>query len=107
MFALGGAIKLPLGNRINLLVDYFHPFRDDAGKEAFRVNDDIKFYDPLGVGFEILTAGHIFRLNFTNASEILENRYIPRTITSWVKTSFVGALLFPEILHCGEGSSQL
>lgn len=88
MFALGGAIKLPLGNRINLLVDYFHPFRDDESKAAFLANDNIKFYDPLGVGFEILTAGHIFRLNFTNATEILENRYIPRTITSWGKGQF-------------------
>lgn len=88
MFALGGAVKLPLGGRVNLLLDYFHPFRSDASKDSFRINDNIKFYDPLGVGFEILTAGHIFRLNFTNATEILENRYIPRTITSWGKGQF-------------------
>ncbi|MGQ0737872.1 MAG: DUF5777 family beta-barrel protein [Bacteroidota bacterium] len=87
-FAIGGAIKLPLGRRVNLLLDYFHPFRSDASKDSFRINDNIKFYDPLGVGFEILTAGHIFRLNFTNATEILENRYIPRTITSWGKGQF-------------------
>jgi hypothetical protein len=31
MFALGGAIKLPLvANRLNLVVDYFHPFRQQA-----------------------------------------------------------------------------
>jgi len=88
MFALGGAAKLPLGGRVNLLLDYFHPFRSDASKDSFRINDNIKFFDPLGVGFEILTAGHIFRLNFTNATEILENRYIPRTITSWGKGQF-------------------
>lgn len=88
LFALGGAIKVPLGGRVNLLLDYFHPFRSDASRDSFRVNDNIKFYDPLGVGFEILTAGHIFRLNFTNATEILENRYIPRTITSWGKGQF-------------------
>lgn len=88
MFALGGAVKLPLGGRVNLLLDYFHPFRNDASKDSFRINNNIRFYDPLGVGFEILTAGHIFRLNFTNATEILENRYIPRTITSWGKGQF-------------------
>ena len=89
IFAMGGAIKLPLvANRLNLLIDYFHPFRKEAVKDSFSVNDNIKFSDPLGVGFEILTSGHIFRLNFTNATELLENRFIPRTISSWGKGQF-------------------
>lgn len=88
-FALGGAIRLPLvANRLNLLVDYFHIFRKQAVVDSFKVNDNIKFYDPLGIGFEILTSGHTFRLNFTNATEILENRFIPRTISSWGKGQF-------------------
>ncbi len=89
MFALGGAIKLPLvSNRLNLVVDYFHPFRKESVEDAFKTNDNIKFSDPLGVGFEILTSGHIFRLNFTNSTELLENRFIPRTITSWGEGQF-------------------
>lgn len=89
MFALGGAIKVPLvQNRLNLLVDYFHPFRREAVEDSFKVNDNIRFYDPLGVGFEILTSGHVFRLNFVNNTEILENRFIPRTISSWGKGQF-------------------
>jgi len=89
MFALGGALKVPLiANRLNLLIDYFHPFRKENTKDSFAVNDNIKFYDPLGIGFEVLTSGHVFRLNFTNATEILENRFIPRTITSWDKGQF-------------------
>lgn len=89
LFAMGGAIRLPLiNNRLNLMVDYFHPFRKRASKDSFSVNDNIKFYDPLGIGFEILTSGHSFRLNFTNTTEILENRFIPRTISSWGKGQF-------------------
>ena len=89
MFALGGAIKVPLvQNRLNLLVDYFHPFRKESVEDSFKVNDNIRFYDPLGVGFEILTSGHVFRLNFVNNTEILENRFIPRTISSWGKGQF-------------------
>jgi Membrane bound beta barrel domain (DUF5777) len=89
VFALGGAIRLPLvENRLNLLVDYFHPFRSEAVQDSFKVNDNIKFSDPLGIGFEIITSGHAFRLNFTNTTEILENRFIPRTITSWGKGQF-------------------
>jgi hypothetical protein len=88
MFSLGGAIKVPLGGRMNLLIDYFHNFRSQASKDSFFVNYGTKFYDPLGIGFEILTPGHIFTLNFTNAKEILENRFIPRTVSSWGKGQF-------------------
>ena len=89
IFALGGAIRLPLvTNRLNLLVDYFHPFRREAVEDSFKINDNIKFSDPLGIGFEIITSGHVFRLNFTNTTELLENRFIPRTISSWGKGEF-------------------
>jgi len=82
-FALGGAGRIPIiDNKINFLFDYFHPFRSDAVKDSFRLVD-IHFADPVGVGLEFVTPGHHFRLNFTNATEILENRFIPRTITSW------------------------
>ncbi|MCB9056687.1 MAG: hypothetical protein H6549_12600 [Chitinophagales bacterium] len=88
-FALGGALRIPLiSNRLNLVVDYFHPFRKQSVKDSFLVNYNLRYYDPLGIGFEILTSGHIFRLNFTNATEILENRFIPRTISSWGRGEF-------------------
>ena len=49
---------------------------------------DIELYDVFGVGVEILTQGHVFHLNFTNATETLENRFIPKTITSWGKGQY-------------------
>jgi len=88
VFALGGAVRVPLCRNLNLIIDYFHPFRNQSSKDSFRIKQNIKFYDPLGIGFEILTAGHVFHLNFTNATEILENRFIPRTVTSWGKGQF-------------------
>jgi len=88
IFALGGALRLPLGKSLNFVFDYFHPFRNQSSKDSFAVNQNIKFYDPIGVGFEIITAGHIFHLNFTNATEILENRFIPRTVSTWSKGQF-------------------
>lgn len=82
IFALGGAIRLPLSKKIIFLADYFHPFRSQAAKNLFSTQG-VKFSDPLGIGFEILTEGHSFHLNFTNSTEILENRFIRRTVTSW------------------------
>ena len=49
-------------------------------------------YDPLGIGLEIETGGHVFSLMVTNASGILENDYIANTVDSWgsggIKFSF-------------------
>jgi Membrane bound beta barrel domain (DUF5777) len=82
IFALGGAIRLPISKKIILLADYFHPFRSQSTKDNFEANN-LKLYDPFGIGLEIVTEGHVFHLNFTNATEILENRFIRKTVTNW------------------------
>lgn len=102
IFALGGAIRFPISKNMNIIVDYFHSFRSKESKDYFKSADNtinppgdidknvtpFKFYDPLGVGLEIITSGHVFHLNFTNSTEILENRLIPYTVTSWWKGQF-------------------
>ncbi len=88
IFAMGGALKIPLTRRFNFIVDYFHPFRSKSSKDSFLLKDNIRFSDPLGIGLEVVTGRHVFHLNFTNATELLENRFIPRTITSWGRGQF-------------------
>jgi hypothetical protein len=90
IFALGGALKVPITRSLNLVVDYFHPFRTQASKDSFAAitPNPVKFFDPLGIGFEIVTPGHVFHMNFTNATELTENRFIPRTTSSWGKGQF-------------------
>jgi hypothetical protein len=96
LFALGGGLRLPVRGRFSLLLDYFHAFRSQSSIDFFKdpargggtPQGAIHFYDALGVGVELLTEGHVFHLNFTNARDILENRFIPRTTTSWGKGQF-------------------
>lgn len=94
LFALGGGLRLPVKGRFGLLLDYFHSFRSKQTIDFFkslrspRFPDGVRFYDALGVGIELLTEGHVFHLNFTNATDILENRFIPRTTTSWGKGQY-------------------
>ncbi len=93
LFALGGAARIPVTRNLAFIIDYFHVFHSQQAKDFYKdpnsaVHPSQKFYDPLGIGFEFLTAGHVFHLNFTNATEILENRFIPRTVTSWGKGQF-------------------
>ncbi len=87
IFALGGAARVPISKKLILVGDYFHSFRTDESKQFFR-NQGIEFYDAFGIGVEIVTEGHVFHMNFTNATSILENRFIPRTTTSWGKGQY-------------------
>jgi Membrane bound beta barrel domain (DUF5777) len=87
IFSLGGALRVPVMGRFSVLFDYFHSFRSQESIDAFEANN-IKFYDAMGIGVEFLTEGHVFHLNFTNSTEILENRFIPRTTTSWSKGQY-------------------
>lgn len=41
------------------------------------------FTNPLGIGLEIQTGGHVFSLNFMNARFITANNFIPNTTSSW------------------------
>lgn len=86
-FAIGGGARLPISEKFILLADYFHPFHNQETRQLYR-SMDIELYDVFGVGVEILTQGHVFHLNFTNATETLENRFIPKTITSWGKGQY-------------------
>ena len=82
IFALGGAVRLPISKRFVLIADYFHPFRSEDSRNVLR-SQGFPVYDVFGAGIEIITQGHIFHMNFTNATNIIENRFIPRTNTSW------------------------
>jgi hypothetical protein len=86
LLALGGAARIPISKKIIFIMDYFHPFRSQRSIDSLGSNNrniKLTFYDAFGVGLEIVTEGHVFHLNFTNATETLENRIIPRTITRW------------------------
>jgi hypothetical protein len=84
MFALGVAGRLKVTKRMALVVDYAHPF------SSFRNNSTgaNAFYDPLGLGLEIETGGHVFTIVFSNAKAITESSYLSNTLSDWGKGQF-------------------
>lgn len=87
MFAFGAAVRVPIYKSFVFIADYFHPFRPKKSTDSLAAKG-INFYDALGIGLELVTPGHIFHVNFTNATNILENRFIPHTTTSWRKGQY-------------------
>jgi hypothetical protein len=43
------------------------------------------FHDPLGIGFDLETGGHVFQIHFTNQFGMNEAQYIPYTTSNWAK----------------------
>jgi hypothetical protein len=71
---IGGRIKLT--KRISLNADYIYVFNQDANKGL---------HNPLSIGFDIETGGHVFQLHFTNAHGMNERAIIAETTDSWGK----------------------
>ncbi|WP_316795001.1 DUF5777 family beta-barrel protein [Pedobacter agri] len=88
LFALGGGGRLKLSKRISFVVDYTIPFRNAQQKAYLEEVNLKKFYNTLGVGLEMETGGHVFHLNFTNATAIQEMQFIPETTTTWTKGQY-------------------
>jgi hypothetical protein len=81
VIGFGGRIKIT--KRMAIIGDYYYIV------SKFRQNNKSTPYEnPLALGIEIETGGHVFHLTFTNATGILENNLIPNTRDQWLKGGF-------------------
>jgi hypothetical protein len=87
IFALGGGGRLKFTKRLGLLLEYYYPFRSQESKDYFKAQGR-ELYNPLAVGLELETGGHVFHINFGNSTAILENQFIPETSSSWLQGQF-------------------
>ncbi len=88
LFALGVGGRIKVSRWMAVIVDYVIPFRKEDSKDYFREERDFRFYNPLAIGLEIETGGHVFNLSFTNATAILENQFVPSTSSTWTDGEF-------------------
>jgi hypothetical protein len=77
-FSLGFGGRIKLNKRLSFIGDYFYNL------SPFYQNNTNAF-NPLSLGFEIETGGHVFSLFVTNASGLIENNFIPYTTDTWSK----------------------
>jgi len=66
-----------------VVFDYYYLF------SKYRTNNTATpYFPPLSIGYEVETGGHVFEINFTNASFLDENNIIPNTTDNWLKGGF-------------------
>ncbi|MBS1563437.1 MAG: hypothetical protein JST39_03570 [Bacteroidetes bacterium] len=76
VYALGVGSRFKLSKRVAFVVDYFYVANGlphDAGS------------NPLSIGFDIETGGHVFQLHFSNTSGMNERAFITETTNKWGK----------------------
>lgn len=73
-YAIGGGGRIKLSNRVTLNIDYVHHL-NRAENSVFR--------NPLSIGFDIETGGHVFQLHVTNAQPMYDAGFITNASGDW------------------------
>jgi hypothetical protein len=78
VFSLGFGGRIKLTKRVSFIGDYFYNFGD-----FYAGNPEV--FNPLALGFELETGGHVFSMFLTNAPALIENNFLVNTTDSWAK----------------------
>jgi hypothetical protein len=76
VFALGIGGRVKISKRVAFNIDYYHVFSE----QLMKTNTN-----SLAVGFDIETGGHVFQLQFTNSTGMIEKTFITETTGDWGK----------------------
>jgi len=81
--SVSAAFKFQLNKSFAFIFDLTLPFSEYRNEKD--ADGEKRFHYPLGIGFEWETGGgHVFQMNLTNSSGIVETDYIPYTNTNWL-----------------------
>jgi len=78
IFALGAGSRIKLSKRISVNAEYFYLFKSD--NETL----DTEIYNPLSLGIDIETGGHVFQIILTNSVGMTENAFLGHTTGRWL-----------------------
>ncbi len=78
LWAIGAGGRVKLSRRISLNAEYYY-----LANPGTYMSQQV--YNPLSVGFDIETGGHVFQLIFTNSLAMIEKGFIGETTGSWGK----------------------
>lgn len=78
LFALGGGTRIKITSRISFNAEYFYVFAPEPSTLSSPI------YNPLSIGFDLETGGHVFQLIFTNSVAMRENGFLGQTTGRWL-----------------------
>jgi hypothetical protein len=78
LYSMGAGGRMKLTKRISINAEYYYMFNPKSYMSQ-------QVYNPLTIGFDIETGGHVFQLLFTNSLAMTEKGFIGETTGSWLK----------------------
>jgi Membrane bound beta barrel domain (DUF5777) len=78
LYVMGAGGRLKLTKRMSFNAEYFYIFNP-------RTYMSRQIYNPLSIGFDLETGGHVFQLIFTNSLAMIEKGFLGETTGSWLK----------------------
>jgi len=83
----GAGGRIMFNKHSSLVFDYYYII------SQYRTNYPLQsgntgYFNPISIGYEVETGGHVFEINFSNAAYLDENNIIPHTTEGWVKGGF-------------------
>jgi hypothetical protein len=73
-YGISGLFRFKFSNRSAITAEYGYALNDYSTQT---------FYNPLSIGYELETGGHVFQIHFTNSFGIIESQFFPHTDTKW------------------------
>lgn len=74
IYAIGLGTRYKISKRMAIIIDYFYVANGLPNKIGT---------NPLSIGLDIETGGHVFQLNFSNTAGMNERSFITETVNSW------------------------
>lgn len=85
IFSVGFGGRIRVTNRISFTFDWYHPFNRLSERPFINPSVPFTTYDPISIGFDIETGGHVFQVHLTNCSGMNERAFITETTQNWLK----------------------
>ena len=97
VLATGIGMRIRITRRISFLLDYDY---------VIRGLDKTVYSNPLGIGIDIETGGHVFQLHFSNSEGLNDNAFVTHTIRKWGKGEINFGFNLTRVFNTQKGSNE-
>jgi len=80
LFSVGAGARFKISKRVSFNVEYYYVYK------PLKEYQSLKTFNPLSIGFDIETGGHVFQLLLTNSLAMIEKGFIGETTGDWTKS---------------------
>jgi hypothetical protein len=93
VFALGASGVFKVTKTLGIMGEYFYQMPRN------RSHDGKTYRDPIGVGVEIETGGHVFQLTLNNSKGLLPSQFVPYSTAKWGEGNFRFGFSINRLFH--------